>query len=660
MFYFKVLRNRILRYLETTSLHGLRYIGKSSTTFVEKIFWIFSFLLATVFAGLFIDIIIDNYNKSVIISLEPRPLSARDVPFPTVTICNLNRANRKTVDVLVNDSPLNNLFLNKLCNKHVDEEYSPVNFSKEQFVKFTLEVSPNCQEMIKICLWRNSEINCSTIFSPVITDIGACCVFNQLPLEYIFREKSDVKLKTKATFPSEDWNFEKGYEESSTNFTIPWRLKGRVIDLNLKKFHKCCFLGSGLTLVLDADTQNLYCPVSNSIGFKILTNNPVEMSLVRNYGIHIPPSYQSIINLMPTAGISESTLRHENYSSRWCYFNEERYLKFFRSYTLDNCLTECNVNYTIKRCNCIPYYIVDNSSAPMCHQTDEKCINDVLEFIANNEKPFGDRSECNCLPNCNEYNFDERMSYSRLTIPRIFNTFNITNEIRQSRTDQEFISSAAVVKIFYPKSIIETTTKNDLYDFVELFSNMGGILSMFLGFSFLSAFEVVYHLVRNILPVEMAAVRSMSRLLTQRSLSQVLRRGYAEEMSFTFAAGNQVFYNAQSVKQVDVPSFSGVFGILPKHVPTLAVLKPGIVTVFENDGAVKKIFVSSGTVTINEDSSVQVIAEEAADVNDLDVSAARDTLTKALSQMSSAGTDKEKAEAAIAVEVAEAIVKAAE
>lgn len=55
-----------------------------------------------------------------------------------------------------------------------------------------------------------------------------------------------------------------------------------------------------------------------------------------------------------------------------------------------------------------------------------------------------------------------------------------------------------------------------------------------------------------------------------------------------------------------MPSFSGSFGILPKHVPTLAVLKPGVVSVYENEGAVKKIFVSSGTVTINEDSSVQV------------------------------------------------------
>lgn len=60
------------------------------------------------------------------------------------------------------------------------------------------------------------------------------------------------------------------------------------------------------------------------------------------------------------------------------------------------------------------------------------------------------------------------------------------------------------------------------------------------------------------------------------------------------------------IRQVDVPSFSGAFGILPKHVPTLAVLKPGVVTVYEEDGSTKKIFVSSGSVTINEDNSVQV------------------------------------------------------
>ena len=80
--------------------------------------------------------------------------------------------------------------------------------------------------------------------------------------------------------------------------------------------------------------------------------------------------------------------------------------------------------------------------------------------------------------------------------------------------------------------------------------------------------------------------------------------------------------------QVDVPSFSGSFGILPAHVASLAVLKPGVVTVYEEDGATKKFFVSSGSITINDDSSVQILAEEAHAVEDLDAAAAKAALAE--------------------------------
>ena len=59
---------------------------------------------------------------------------------------------------------------------------------------------------------------------------------------------------------------------------------------------------------------------------------------------------------------------------------------------------------------------------------------------------------------------------------------------------------------------------------------------------------------------------------------------------FPFVIHRQVYYQNANVKQIDVPSFSGSFGILPNHVPLLAVLKPGIVTVHEQDGAPKKYF----------------------------------------------------------------------
>lgn len=44
------------------------------------------------------------------------------------------------------------------------------------------------------------------------------------------------------------------------------------------------------------------------------------------------------------------------------------------------------------------------------------------------------------------------------------------------------------------------------------------------------------------------------------------------------------------MKQVDVPTLTGAFGILPAHVPTLQVLRPGVVTVFNDDGSSAKYF----------------------------------------------------------------------
>ncbi|GAB6026092.1 ATP synthase subunit delta, mitochondrial [Chamberlinius hualienensis] len=153
-----------------------------------------------------------------------------------------------------------------------------------------------------------------------------------------------------------------------------------------------------------------------------------------------------------------------------------------------------------------------------------------------------------------------------------------------------------------------------------------------------------------------------SVLRNSNKFQSVQQRGYADgpQMPLTFASPAKVIYNNENVRQIDVPSFSGSFGILPNHVPSLAVLRPGVLTVFEQDGNSKKFFVSSGTVTINDDSSVQILAEEAVKVEDLDPKLCRDGLAQAQQQLSSSSDEKAKAEAQISIEVYEALVKAAE
>ena len=84
-------------------------------------------------------------------------------------------------------------------------------------------------------------------------------------------------------------------------------------------------------------------------------------------------------------------------------------------------------------------------------------------------------------------------------------------------------------------------------------------------------------------------------------------------------------------------STTGTFGILPHHVPSIAVLQPGLITVYETDKTQKYfgkyppphpalplsvicvcISASSGTVTINADSTVQILAEAAYPLDMLD------------------------------------------
>ncbi|XP_056614746.1 ATP synthase subunit delta, mitochondrial [Triplophysa dalaica] len=156
-----------------------------------------------------------------------------------------------------------------------------------------------------------------------------------------------------------------------------------------------------------------------------------------------------------------------------------------------------------------------------------------------------------------------------------------------------------------------------------------------------------------------------ARFLLRRAVPALRHaRCYADapvgQMSFTFASPTQVFFKGVSVKQIDVPTLTGAFGILPAHVPTLQVLRPGVVTVFNDDGSSAKYFVSSGSVTVNADSSVQLLAEEAFPLDTLDLAAAKANLEKAQSELSGASDEAARVEVLISIETNEAIVKALE
>jgi F-type H+-transporting ATPase subunit delta len=126
------------------------------------------------------------------------------------------------------------------------------------------------------------------------------------------------------------------------------------------------------------------------------------------------------------------------------------------------------------------------------------------------------------------------------------------------------------------------------------------------------------------------------------------------KLTFNFYLPHDKPYTSAEVDMVLVPAVTGDFGVMPGHVPTSAQLRPGVLTVQEDEQTSKKFFVSSGFAFVHADSTAEVCAIEAFPVEDLDqktVEAGLADYTAKLANATGSGDDYEAAAAQIGVEV---------
>lgn len=74
-----------------TSLHGLKYLGQRGRHIFERIFWLAAFLASTITSIYLIWGVWQDYaNTPIITVFKPTETTIDLVPFPAVTICNVN------------------------------------------------------------------------------------------------------------------------------------------------------------------------------------------------------------------------------------------------------------------------------------------------------------------------------------------------------------------------------------------------------------------------------------------------------------------------------------------------------------------------------------------------------------------------------------------
>lgn len=85
-------------YFKNISIHGLCSIFRS-TYWLETIFWIIIFLFGVqYFVALLYENIINFYNQPVTKSIETTVYPVTLIPFPAVTVCNFNVAQKSNVE----------------------------------------------------------------------------------------------------------------------------------------------------------------------------------------------------------------------------------------------------------------------------------------------------------------------------------------------------------------------------------------------------------------------------------------------------------------------------------------------------------------------------------------------------------------------------------
>ncbi|KAJ8907939.1 hypothetical protein NDN08_008042 [Rhodosorus marinus] len=128
------------------------------------------------------------------------------------------------------------------------------------------------------------------------------------------------------------------------------------------------------------------------------------------------------------------------------------------------------------------------------------------------------------------------------------------------------------------------------------------------------------------------------------------------KLMFNFLVPSSSVYKDAEVDMVVIPAATGEMGIVSSHVPTVAQMIPGMVSVFTGE-KVEKYFVSSGYTFIHPDRT-DVCAAEAVKLDDVDAEAVKSQLAHCESAMAGASNEKDKAEAQIGVELYSALTSA--
>ena len=243
--------------------------------------------------------------------------------------------------------------------------------------------------MIKSCMWKGIKLPCSNIFTASPTDRGMCCSFNVQAAEKMFKSGDYQNMIQKMQERDRSLAFD--LNES-------WSKPAR----ETQNFKPEAGVAKGLTLVLDSHSDVLSgSSISDDFqGFLAVVNDNKQFPITTQKSVLIRPGHYNLVSIHATKVSARRDIEKYEPAKRLCYFNEESSLNAHKNYSQSNCKLECQVNQVLialKAKNhsvCSPWFFPTiKAEYPMCDPWEAQEFQNQMRII-------GD-AECNhCYPDC--------------------------------------------------------------------------------------------------------------------------------------------------------------------------------------------------------------------------------------------------------------------
>lgn len=254
-------------------------------------------------------------------------------------------------------------------------------------------------------------------------------------------------------------------------------------------------LHMGLTVTLNSRVEEQFCTSFQSSGFKGLLHVPISQPEMVEYGFALSPGTENFLDLNPKTIRADDSLHRIPPTTRQCFLQDERWLRFYEHYSLLNCMTECQANYTFAHCGCNMYFQPRLWNTSLCSTDQMDCFHESVKVVAEKAYAGADdhEDECQCLPSCSDYEFPTAASFSKLTNAEMLHLpSRIIDAHPEYSNDSYVVDNLLVLHIYFRHLHFMRNERDELYGFVAIVSNIGGLLGLCMGFSMLSGVELLY------------------------------------------------------------------------------------------------------------------------------------------------------------------------